>query len=248
MKREVRVFKGMEIRASEDGKIISGYAAVHNQLSEDLGGFREVILPGAFTRCLGAAPDVRCLFNHDPNLILGRTKAGTLSLAEDPVGLNYDCDVPDTQTGRDVLTSIRRKDVDQCSFAFSVNKQNWREEKAADGTFQVIRELIDVDLYDVSPVTYPAYPQTTVSARSLWPDGEPEEVREHRAGGAPAVSVPAPAAPPAQEPEASLLRARANALAAVIAARRADVDSVLNHTRPTITSGLDWHLERSATK
>ncbi len=241
MKREVRVFNGAEIRASEDGKLITGYAAVYNKLSEDLGGFREVILPGAFSRCLGASPDVRCLFNHDANLILGRTKSGTLRLGEDPQGLSYDCDAPDTQAGRDVLTSIRRKDVDQCSFAFSVNKENWREEKAADGTFEVTRELADVDLYDVSPVTYAAYPQTTVSARSLWPDGEPEEVRAHRAGGA-------LAAPPEKEPEAPSLRTRANALAAVIAARRADVDAVMNHTSPTITSRLDWHVERSATK
>jgi HK97 family phage prohead protease len=179
MKREVRVLKGAEIRASEDGKLITGYGAVYGQMSDDLGGFREVILPGAFTRCLGESPDVRCLFNHDSNLILGRTKAGTLRLGEDPHGLSYECDAPETQAGKDVLTSIRRRDIDQCSFAFSVNKQTWREEKGADGSSEVIRELADVDLYDVSPVTYAAYPQTSVSARSLWPDGEPEEIREH---------------------------------------------------------------------
>lgn len=180
MKREFRILKACEVRASDDGKTISGYAAVFNQPSEDLGWFREIVRPGAFTRCLGASPDVRCLFNHDASSILGRTKSGTLRLKEDNVGLHFDCDLPDTQAARDVRASVLRGDIDQCSFGFMVNSQTWKEEKDADGNLQTTRELTDVDVFDVSPVTYPAYPQTSVEARGLWPDGEPESFIEYR--------------------------------------------------------------------
>lgn len=180
MKKELRVFRACEVRAKADGKGIQGYAAVFNQLSEYLGWFREMVLPGAFSRCLSTGPDVRCLFNHDSNNVLGRTKSGTLRLNEDLVGLAFDCDLPDTQMGRDVLEMVTRGDVDQCSFAFTVNQQNWCEEKDAAGNIQTIRELTDVDVLDVSPVAYPAYTQTSVSVRALWPDGEPEDVLAHR--------------------------------------------------------------------
>jgi uncharacterized protein len=182
MKREFRVFKASQLRASEDGKGITGYAAVFNVLSEDLGWFREMVMPGAFSRCLGTNPDVRCLFNHDPGKVLGRTKSGTLRLKEDNTGLQFDCDLPETIAAKDVSQLISRGDIDQCSFGFMVNTQNWREEKDASGIMQLTRELVDVNLFDVSPVTYAAYPQTSVSARSLWPDGEPEDVLAHRKG------------------------------------------------------------------
>ena len=184
MSKEIRFYKFSALRASGDGKHITGYAAVFNSLSEDLGGFREIVLPGAFDRCLRGGPDVRCLFNHDANIVLGRTKSGTLRLSADSNGLKFDCDVPDTQAGRDVRESIRRGDIDQCSFGFVVNGQNWREEKDATGNPQTVRELSDVELFDVSPVTYAAYPQTSVSARLLWPEGEPAEVRSHKKDGA----------------------------------------------------------------
>jgi hypothetical protein len=200
-KQERRFFKAAEVRVSASGGI-SGYAAVFNQLSEDLGGFREKILPGAFSRCLGSNPDVRCLFNHNSDALLGRTKAGTLRLSEDRTGLYFDCDLPDTQAGRDVRASIKRGDITQCSFGFTVQGQNWLE----NGT---VRELTDVDLFDVSPVTYAAYPQTSVSARQqqimpstlLWPEGQPAEIRARqstarRLGPAPARPAPAPAASP----------------------------------------------------
>lgn len=190
--KEIRFFHVSVLRASGDGKRITGYAAVFNSLSEDLGGFREMVMPGAFDRCLRGAPDVRCLFNHDPNLVLGRTRSGTLRLSADSSGLKFDCDIPDTQAGRDVRESIRRGDVDQCSFGFIVNGQNWREEDDGSGLPQSIRELTDVDLFDVSPVTYPAYPQTSVSARLLWPEGEPTEVRSHKKAGGPKAPKPVP--------------------------------------------------------
>ncbi len=156
----------------------------------------------------GSHPDVRCLFNHNPDAVLGRTKAGTLRLSEDRTGLYFDCDLPDTQAGRDVRESVTRGDVDQCSFGFVVQGQNWREEKDGGGGTQAIRELTDVDLFDVSPVTYPAYPQTSVSARLLWPEGEPAEVRK-RLSTARSVTIPpktSPASAAIQEPPASSKR------------------------------------------
>jgi hypothetical protein len=185
MKTERRFFKAAELRASPSGGL-KGIAAPYNELSEDLGGFRERIIPGAFSRCLNEGADVRCLFNHDADMILGRTKSGTLRLSEHAQGLYFDCDLPDTQAGRDVRESVKRGDISQCSFGFTVRGQNWLES----GT---IRELVDVDLYDVSPVTFAAYPQTSVSARqqiepsALWPDGIPAEVRNRESTGRKAV-------------------------------------------------------------
>jgi HK97 family phage prohead protease len=178
MKREFRIVPHAEVRAKK-GKTpgIEGYAAVFNQVSEDLGFFRETIMSGAFTDCLAAKPDVRALFNHNADLVLGRTKARTLSLEEDSKGLHFDCTPPDTQAARDLLTSIERGDVDQCSFGFYVRKQKWSEETGEDGETQLVRELHAIDLFDVSVVTFPAYPQTSVDLRSLWPDGAPADVR-----------------------------------------------------------------------
>jgi HK97 family phage major capsid protein/HK97 family phage prohead protease len=201
MALERRFFKASQVRASQGGKGIAGYAAVFNQLSEDLGGFRERIIPGAFSRCLGSDPDVRCLFNHDSNIILGRTKSGTLELREDRTGLFFDCRLPDTQAGRDIRESVSRGDIDQCSFGFVVQGQTWHDEKDTDGKTRTIRELTDVDLFDVSPVTYAAYPQTSVSAREavpsalLWPEGRPVEIEARQ-------STARKSAAPAAAPEA----------------------------------------------
>src|SRR5262252_1573599 len=177
MKREYRNLAQAELRAKSGGKGIEGYAAVFNQPSEDLGGFTEKIMPGAFSDCLSKDPDVRALLNHDPSLVLGRTTAKTLRLDEDDKGLHFDCDLPDTQPARDLMTSIGRGDISQCSFGFTVNKQKFSEEKQDDGEVALIRELHAVDLFDVSPVTFPAYPQTSVDKRSLWPDGMPRSLR-----------------------------------------------------------------------
>ncbi len=165
---ERRVFTPdqLEIRAaeSEDGRSkIVGYAAVFNQLSEPLAGrFREQIRPGAFKRSIKNG-DVRALWNHDPNYVLGRTKSGTLRLEEDDRGLKIEIDPPDTQWARDLMVSIQRGDVDQMSFGFRVLKDEW--DRREDGT--IIRTLIDVELFDVSPVTFPAYPQTSVAVRDM---------------------------------------------------------------------------------
>jgi HK97 family phage prohead protease len=197
MKREYRTISGAQMRStSENGKPgIVGYAAVFGQLSDDLGGFREIIRAGAFKRCLSAGADVRCLINHDASLLLGRTKSGTLRVAEDEAGLHYDCDTPNTDYAANLHESMARGDLDQCSFGFMVNQDNWLEATGTDGKPYLLRELLDVDVFDVSPVTYPAYPQTTVSARSLWPDGMPEGLEAHiREAQRPA--DPAPAAEP----------------------------------------------------
>jgi len=144
--------------------LIRGHAAVFNMLSEDLGGFREQIAPGAFADAIGT-DDVRALFNHDPNLILGRNLSGTLKMSEDARGLAIEIDPPDTQYARDLMVSLKRGDINQMSFGFSVrpNGQNW----AKDDEGRVVRTLTKLRLFDVSPVTYPAYPQTDAAVRSM---------------------------------------------------------------------------------
>lgn len=181
MKKEIRTITVAELRAKGGDKPgIEGYAAVFNKRSENLGWFREEIMPGAFSRALKEDQDVRALVNHNPDKIIGRTKSGTLQLTEDAKGLRFSCDLPDTQDARDLLESIKRGDIDQCSFGFAVRKQTWIDEKdPATGQMSSVRQLNDVDLFDVSAVTYPAYPQTSVDVRSLFPDGVPEDVRDH---------------------------------------------------------------------
>lgn len=153
----------MRVAADEDGtKKIVGYAAKFNQWSDDLGWFRESIAPGAFTETIKTA-DVRALFNHDPNIVLGRTKSGTLTLREDDTGLYMEVTPPDTQQARDLMTLIERGDVSQQSFAFRVIKESW---KFGEGNEPDERTLEQVELFDVSPVTYPAYPDTSVALRS----------------------------------------------------------------------------------
>lgn len=183
LKREFR-FLATEVRAKagSDKPVITGYAAMFNSLSGDLGGFVEVIRPGAFTRTLAEGADIRCFFNHKDDNILGRTKSGTLRVWQDDVGLKFECDVPDTSVGRDVYASIVRGDVDQCSFGFCTpydgSGDNWIPTNDSPG---ILRELLDVDLFDVSPVTFPAYGSTSVTARSLFPDGM-EMIETRKAG------------------------------------------------------------------
>ncbi|MGK4327983.1 HK97 family phage prohead protease [Lonsdalea quercina] len=165
--RETRCYTG-EVRAEQQGDApahILGYGSVFNSRSEPLWGFREVIKPGAFDDVL--TDDVRGLFNHDPNFILGRSAAGTLSLSVDDRGLRYDITAPETQTIRDlVLEPMRRGDVNQSSFAFRVARdgEHWYEDEEG----IVIREISRFSrLFDVSPVTYPAYQEADSGVRSL---------------------------------------------------------------------------------
>lgn len=179
VKREVRMLSGAQLRAKADKPGAEGYAAVFNEVA-DLGWFKETIKPGAFRRAISEKQDVRALMNHDENLILGRTKSNSLTLKEDGKGLNFDCDFPDTQAAKDLHTLMLRGDIDQCSFGFIVREQTWRQIKLDDGTSDEIREIEDLDLMDVSIVTFPAYEATSCEARALWPDGLPVEVRAHR--------------------------------------------------------------------
>lgn len=160
--RERRTMAGsVEARAEGEARTLHGYAAVFGQRTDIMGLFDEQIAPGAFRDAIGR-DDVRALFNHDPNYVLGRSSAGTLRLAEDARGLRYDIDPPDTQVGRDVTISIARGDVQGSSFSFEVEEESWDYPK--DG--RPVRTIQRAKLYDVGPVTFPAYEQTTVSARS----------------------------------------------------------------------------------
>lgn len=165
--RELRCYSG-EVRAeqqSDQPTRIIGYGSVFNSRSEPLWGFREIIKPGAFDDVL--TNDVRGLFNHDPNFILGRSAAGTLSLSVDERGLQYNILAPDTQTIRDlVIAPMIRGDISQSSFAFQVARDgdDWYE----DDEGIVIREISKFSrLYDVSPVTYPAYQDADSGVRSM---------------------------------------------------------------------------------
>lgn len=159
--RETRL-GSIEVHDDDGEQRISGYAAVFDRLSENLGGFREIIAPGAFDAVMD--DDVRALFNHEAHLILGRTRANTLQLAIDTTGLRYRIDPPDTQVARDLIASITRGDITQSSFSFWVDEDRWDEDD--DG--RVIRTIKTFKrLYDIAPVTFPAYPDTTVATRSL---------------------------------------------------------------------------------
>jgi len=169
-KIERRTFELTEMRVSRDDDEqpkIKGHAAVFDKLSEPLiFCFREKIAPGAFARTI-KKDDIRALFNHDPNYVLGRNKAGTLVLEEDEKGLAIEIDPPDTSYANDLMISIERGDITQMSFAFQVHNEKGESWDNSDPK-QPIRTLLDVDLFDVSPVTYPAYPQTDVKVRSIF--------------------------------------------------------------------------------
>ena len=163
MEKEIRTFPLSELRVEGDKKPkILGYASVFNQKSDDLGGFREIVKPGAFAKTISES-DIRALFNHDPNYVLGRKKTGTLELAEDEHGLRISINPPETTWAKDLLTSIKRGDIDQMSFGFTTIKDEW--EKGIEGELNT-RYLVEVRLFDISPVTFPAYPQTTVAVRA----------------------------------------------------------------------------------
>ena len=162
-KYEQRAFANSEFRIqdTETGNKVVGYASVFNKQSEDLGGFREVIKEGAFSSVLDN--DVRALFNHDSNMILGRTSAGTLRLEQDEQGLKYEIDMPNTSFAKDLTESMKRGDITQSSFGFIIDDDEWNEtEKGVVRTINSVRALLDV-----SPVTYPAYPDASVGLRGL---------------------------------------------------------------------------------
>jgi HK97 family phage prohead protease len=138
------------------GRTVHGYAALYDTLSEDLGGYRERIAPGAFAGVLDA--DVRALLNHSPNEVLGRTKSGTLRLFDEERGLRFELDLPDSPLGQNMRTAISRGDLDGASFRFEVGDEAWNGDVR---TIKTIKELRDVTL-----ATYPAYPAASVELRT----------------------------------------------------------------------------------
>jgi HK97 family phage prohead protease len=152
--------------AAGDAPVIIGHAAVFNSRSDFLydwaGGFVEQVAAGFFDDALSTS-DPRALFNHDPNLLLGRSSSGTLRVSVDDVGLAYEIDPPDTTAGRDLAVSLQRGDVKESSFSFSVAEEKWGETE--DGI--PLRTLVRAGaVYDVSPVTFPAYPAAVSGLRA----------------------------------------------------------------------------------
>lgn len=160
----------LELRAAPAGSsspgTLAGYAAVFNQASCDLGGFREVLSAGCF-RAAAADSEIICSRNHVDDQLLGRVSAGTLRIEEDDEGLRYECDLPDTTHGRDTAEMVRRGDMHGCSFQFSTPRDGSGEEWDFTGPMP-FRTITRVEkLHDVGPVTEPAYRGTSVACRSF---------------------------------------------------------------------------------
>jgi len=148
--------RNADMRAESTGSSVRGYAAVFNSVSEDLGGFVEYIEPRAFDNVMDN--DVRALFNHDYNYLLGRTSAGTLKIWTDERGLGYEAQLPDTSYAKDLAVLMERGDVTQSSFAFMVDQDRWEVDDEGNYT----RYIENVSrLIDVSPVVLPAYQAAT---------------------------------------------------------------------------------------
>lgn len=179
--RMERRFVEAEVRAEhlggKDNYRIVGYAAVFNQKTQLYRGFYEQVAPGAFANTI-KGDDVRALINHDPNLLLGRTKAGTVTLSEDEHGLRYEIIPPDTTYANDLRVSLKRGDISQSSFGFNIVDF---DEKRDVKTGEVTVTLKEVKLFDVSPVTYPAYQGTEAHVRMI--EGEKERAYVYEGSG-----------------------------------------------------------------
>jgi HK97 family phage prohead protease len=160
----------VEIRKAADGStVLVGYAAIFNSLSEDLGGFREIIREGAFDQALAERPDVAARVQHMGGLsTIGRTTNGTLKLSVDDKGLRYEVTPPNTSAGRDIVELVSKRYINKSSFAFSLREDG---DKPAENWFfesdPPTRELLNVNLYDVAPVDGPAYEATSINVRAL---------------------------------------------------------------------------------
>jgi uncharacterized protein len=171
-KRERRFLESevkLESRGDSKPKI-TGYAAVFNKRSSDLGRFREVIDKRAFDAHLATNPDVVGLFNHSNDMVLGRTSSGTMRLSVDNYGLKYEIDPPNTSYAKDLMESMSRGDIRSSSFAFFADDEDWSVDS---DTGENIRTIKQARLIDCSPVTAPAYPDATSQVRSMFPDGIP---------------------------------------------------------------------------
>jgi HK97 family phage prohead protease len=158
----------IELRAKdgdEESRTLEGFAAMYEKDSHDLGGFVERIAPGAFKRAFDGQHDVFALADHDHAKRLARQGNGSLRMFDDPKGLRVEIDLPDTTTGRDMLEEVRSGLVAGMSFGFRVKKDTWEEPD--DEAAPYLRTLEDVELFEVSAVGRPAYPDTTIAARGL---------------------------------------------------------------------------------
>ena len=157
----------LEIRSNgtltAKGKTLTGYAAVFNSEAV-LGDFTEVIRQGAFAKSLATASNIRALYHHQGDALLGTSKAGTLQLREDSHGLAFDLSLPDTSHGRDLAVLVARGDVAGCSFGFRVapGGDRWEQRGA-----QMVRELLQVELSEITLTADPAYQDTTVAMRNM---------------------------------------------------------------------------------
>jgi uncharacterized protein len=161
MELELRTGNGLSVAAQ--GRL-AGYAAVYNSESQDLGGFVEIIRPGAFNRSLSSGINVRALWQHDGKSLLGTTKANTLRLKEDSRGLGFELDLPSTTIGNDLSVLVDRGDVAGCSFGFRVRDGGDRWEQRGG---RLVRELLDVELVEITLTDDPAYIDTSVARRSM---------------------------------------------------------------------------------
>lgn len=157
----------LEIRStgnlSSNGKTLTGYAAIYNS-ETDLGGFVEVLRNGCFRKSLDSGSNIRALYDHDNSALLGTTKGGTLKLAEDAHGLKFELALPDTTHGRDLAVLVDRKDVSGCSFGFRVAPGGERWDDRAGKMF---RELLDVELIEITLTSNPAYADTSIAMRNM---------------------------------------------------------------------------------
>jgi hypothetical protein len=162
--REIRTLKTTEFRiaTAEDGSRTLSGLIPYNSPSCDLGGFTELIAPSAFAGAVAAGADVLCLRDHDVSILLGRTKSKTLSLTDSPEGLRFTCKLPRTTQATDLAASVDRGDLDANSFGFVTLEDKW----LADAAGSVVRTLISVELFEISPCSFPAYPSSQVSVRS----------------------------------------------------------------------------------
>lgn len=157
----------LRVNPGADGPTITGYASVFDTWADIGGMFKERVKRGAFAKSIKES-DVRALWNHDERFVLGRNRAGTLRMKEDEQGLFVEIDPVDATWSRDLMASMRRGDVNQMSFGFTVNEQQADYQRGE-------RTLLDVTLFDVSVVTYPAYPTTTAQVRSMFSASGPPE-------------------------------------------------------------------------
>lgn len=161
MSKEIRVGNITEVRSNDDNDmIIEGYALKFDTWSENLGGFKETISRKALENA--DLSDVRCLVDHVPSQIIGRTTSGTLSLETDDVGLKYRCKLPNTTFARDLYENMRVGNINQCSFGFILDKKG--DEMRFDEKEGIYKRTLNAirQLTDVSVVTYPAYKDTDV--------------------------------------------------------------------------------------